>query len=77
VKVLSRRERIDAVGTTVVVVHDSAERVRDGFLDTLQLGGDFVIDSEGRVHFAHPQESADDRVPVGILVRELERAAAN
>ena len=38
--------------------------------DTLQLGGDFVVDSEGRVTYARPQVR-DDRPPVGELVKEL------
>lgn len=132
-KVLSQRERIDAVGTAVFVVHDSPERVLGGFLrglevpypvlvdseldayrswglrraswratylspriigayarrvvlhgerlprpgsHTLQLGGDFVIDRNGRIALAHPQRAADDRAPAIKLVRELEAAAA-
>lgn len=36
-KVLSKRERIDAAGTLVVVVGDTAERVRAGFLHDLDV----------------------------------------
>jgi alkyl-hydroperoxide reductase/thiol specific antioxidant family protein len=42
--------------------------------DVLQLGGDFVIDREGVVVFAHAQSSFDDRPPAGLLVRALEGA---
>jgi hypothetical protein len=53
--------------------------VRDGASalpgrDTLQLGGDFVIDPGGRVAFAAPQRQSDVRPPVGLLLGELERA---
>lgn len=129
---LHQQKRIDAIGSAVVIVHDTKERVCAGFLkgldvpypvlaDTeltsyrawglrnasaagtflsprvalgyarrllvdrerlpwpgsvpLQLGGDFVVDAEGLIAYAHPQESVDDRPPVGLLVRELERAA--
>ena len=41
--------------------------------DTLQLGGDFVLDADGVVTWARPQH-ADDRPPVGVLLTELERA---
>jgi hypothetical protein len=43
--------------------------------DTLQLGGDFVVDPAGVVAWARPQR-ADDRPPVGVLLAELERAAS-
>jgi hypothetical protein len=43
--------------------------------DTLQLGGDFVLDRGGIVTYARPQQR-DDRPAVLTLVRELERAAA-
>jgi len=42
--------------------------------DTLQQGGDFVIDPNGVVSYARPQRR-DDRPPVAILLRELERAS--
>ena len=42
--------------------------------DTLQLGGDFVLDADGVITWARPQH-ADDRPPVGVLLAELERAA--
>jgi peroxiredoxin len=41
-----------------------------------QLGGDFIVDASGRIAYAHPQRSVDDRPAAGLLVRELERAAA-
>ena len=42
--------------------------------DTLQLGGDFVVDASGTIVYTRPQET-DDRPPVAVLLRELERAA--
>jgi hypothetical protein len=50
------------------------QRLRRLGSDTLQLGGDFVVDPEGVVTWARPQH-ADDRPPVGVLLDELERAA--
>ena len=50
-----------------------ARRRRPG-TDTLQLGGDFVVDPGGRVVYARPQRR-DDRPPVAELLRELERAS--
>ena len=49
-------------------------RLRRPVSDTLQLGGDFVIDPEGTVTYSRPQRR-DDRPPVAELVRALERAA--
>lgn len=42
--------------------------------DTLQLGGDFVVDGDGVIRYARPQRT-DDRPPVAVLLKELERAA--
>lgn len=42
--------------------------------DTLQLGGDFVLDGGGIVTYARPQQR-DDRPAVLALVTELKRAA--
>lgn len=53
----------------------SGERYRGSGKDTLQLGGDFVIDPNGVVTYARPQRR-DDRPPVAVLLRELERAAS-
>jgi len=53
------------------------ERIRTRGSDPLQLGGDFVLSADGTVTYAHPQESADDRPPAGVLLRELERAAGS
>jgi AhpC/TSA antioxidant enzyme len=50
------------------------QRLRRLGSDTLQLGGDFVLDADGVVTWARPQH-ADDRPPVGVLLAELERAA--
>jgi len=50
------------------------ERPRRLGRDTLQLGGDFVVDPQGRIASARPQRH-DDRPPVGELFGALERAA--
>ena len=50
------------------------ERLRRLGRDTLQLGGDFVLDPDGVVTWARSQH-ADDRPPVGVVLAELERAA--
>lgn len=42
--------------------------------DTLQLGGDFVVDRGGTIVYARPQQT-DDRPPVAVLLRALEQAA--
>jgi len=42
--------------------------------DTLQLGGDFIVDPDGIVAYARPQRR-DDRPPVSLLVRELRAAS--
>ena len=52
----------------------SGERMRRSGADTLQLGGDFVVGRDGRLTYSRPQQ-ADDRPPVGVLLRELEHAA--
>jgi hypothetical protein len=49
-------------------------RLRRPGADTLQLGGDFVIDRGGTVLYSRPQQR-DDRPPVVELLRALERAA--
>jgi hypothetical protein len=49
-------------------------RLRRPGTDTLQLGGDFVVDPAGTVTYARPQRR-DDRPPVGELLHALERAA--
>ncbi|MEZ5102754.1 MAG: AhpC/TSA family protein [Thermoleophilia bacterium] len=51
------------------------ERLRAPGSDTLQLGGDFVVDAAGRITYARPQER-DDRPPVSQLVRALGEVAA-
>ena len=43
--------------------------------DTLQLGGDFVVDRAGLVAYARPQRT-DDRPPVAVLLAAVEEAAA-
>ncbi len=39
--------------------------------DTLQLGGDFIIDTRGFVRFAHRSVEPADRPSVNLLLREL------
>lgn len=46
------------------------ERLRRPGIDTLQLGGDFIVDARGVVRYARPQHR-DDRPPVSELVRRL------
>jgi AhpC/TSA antioxidant enzyme len=53
----------------------AGERLRAPGEDPRQLGGDFVVAPSGIVAYAHPQADAHDRPPVGVLLRELERAA--
>jgi len=50
------------------------ERLRPFGRDTLQLGGDFVVDPDGIVTYARPQRR-DDRPPVSVLVHELRAAS--
>lgn len=49
------------------------ERLRRAGRDPLQMGGDFVVGTDGRLVYARPQRR-DDRPPVGVLLRELRRA---
>jgi hypothetical protein len=50
------------------------ERLRRPGSDTLQLGGDFVLDPQRILTYARPQQR-DDRPPVAELLRALECAA--
>ena len=43
--------------------------------DMFQLGGDFVVDPEGRIAFAHRMRNNGDRAPVARLMAELRKAA--
>jgi len=43
--------------------------------DMYQLGGDFVIDSRGRIAFAHTMQNNGDRAEVTILLQNLRRTA--
>ncbi len=52
------------------------QRPRRVGVDTLQLGGDFVLDSEGVVVYSRPQRT-DDRPPVAHLLRALRDAASS
>jgi len=42
--------------------------------DTLQLGGDFVIDGEGQVRYAYRSEDPSDRPPVDELIAAVRAA---
>jgi hypothetical protein len=44
------------------------QRARRPVEDTLQLGGDFVVDAEGCVAYAHRSTGPADRPPVDVLV---------
>lgn len=48
----------------------AGERLRGGGADALQLGGDFIIATDGTVAYSRPQ-SRDDRPPVGELLKVL------
>ncbi len=56
------------------LLRGGGERLRPAGRDTLQLGGDFVVGSDGRLVYSRPQR-ADDRPPVGALVKALSEAA--
>jgi hypothetical protein len=43
--------------------------------DMLQLGGDFVIDPQGRIAFAHAMKNNGDHAAVLSLIEAIERAA--
>ncbi len=40
--------------------------------DRRQMGGDFVLDADGTVVFAHPEKGPEDSAPVGSIVRVVE-----
>lgn len=42
--------------------------------DTLQLGGDAVLDGDGRLSWIYRSRGPEDRPPVGELVRAVARA---
>jgi peroxiredoxin len=44
--------------------------------DVLQLGGDFVLDPNGRVAFAHLSTDPSDRPAMDVLLRELKTLTA-
>ncbi len=44
--------------------------------DTLQLGGDAILDRDGRLTWIHRSRGPTDRPPVGVLVSEARRAAS-
>jgi peroxiredoxin len=46
----------------------SGSRLRRPDADTLQLGGDFVVDRTGRIAYAYRSRQPDDRPPVDELV---------
>lgn len=41
--------------------------------DVYQMGGDFLIDSEGILRYAHPSKRPDDRPSVKTLLKEISR----
>jgi len=45
--------------------------------DTLQLGGDFVVDPAGRLALAHACKDPLDRPPVHELLAAVEQAAGS
>lgn len=47
------------------------ERLRGMGADVRQLGGDFVVDRDGRILYSRPQRR-DDRPPVGLLLQAVE-----
>ena len=42
--------------------------------DMYQLGGDFVVDRDGRIAFAHRMRDNGDRAAAAVLIEELKRA---
>ncbi len=53
----------------------AGDRLRRGGSDLMQFGGDFVVDPQGTVAYARPQER-DDRPPVGELLSAATRAVS-
>ena len=45
--------------------------------DRRRLGGDFAIDTEGRIALAHPERGPEDRAAVSELVGALRRAVSS
>lgn len=43
--------------------------------DIWQLGGDFILDREGRVRYAHPSADPSDRPSNDVLLSEMRKAA--
>lgn len=41
--------------------------------DTNQLGGDFMIDTQGIIRFAHPSHDPTDRPPVDELINQIKQ----
>lgn len=52
-------------------------RLRRPVDDTRQLGGDFVIDADGRLAAAFRPRSPDDRPPIDHLVAAVHRARSS
>lgn len=50
----------------------SGERIRGAGVDTLQLGGDFVVAPDGTIAYSRPQHR-DDHPPVGELLSVVEQ----
>jgi len=51
------------------------ERPRAAGADPYQMGGDFIVNGEGRVVYSRPQRR-DDRPAIGELIRALEASAS-
>ena len=45
--------------------------------DMLQLGGDFVVAPDGKIHYGYRMRNNGDRAPVATLVDELIQAAGH
>lgn len=50
-------------------------RLRRSGQDTLQLGGDAVLDAEGRLRWIHRSRGPEDRPAPEVVIDEMRRAA--
>lgn len=41
--------------------------------DTIQMGGDFILDSEGCVHYLYPSKTNQDRPDMGLILEQLQK----
>jgi hypothetical protein len=53
----------------------TGQRLRMPSQDTLQLGGDFVVDGAGRLAYAYRSTHPDDRPPVTDLITAVRNCA--